>query len=107
MGAKSLTPARDPSVKRPIPDNFRARPAKPALGNGRIQRAVRRAFMASDSPVLSSSDIYRWVYPNKYPGWLECWSVFVVLRQCCHRVGRADTRGRPWLWRLRDDGEKR
>jgi hypothetical protein len=82
--------------------NLRLRPVKPALGRGRIQRQVRRAFMASDSPVLSSSDIYRWVYPRKKrPRWLERWSVFVVLRKECHRVGRTPPYG-AWLWRLRD-----
>jgi hypothetical protein len=82
--------------------NLRARPAKPALGNGRIQRQVRRAFLVADKPVLSSSDIYRWVYPNtSHPGWRQCWSVFTVLRVLCHRVGRTPPYGAT-LWRLRD-----
>jgi hypothetical protein len=81
--------------------NLRLRPAKPALGRGRIQRQVRRAFIAADSPVLSSSEIYAWVYPGRVPGWLERWSVFTVLRVICHRVGRGSTVGHPWLWRLK------
>jgi len=71
-------------------------------GGGRIQKGVRRAFAAADKPVLSSSEIYRWVYPNTtHPGWLQCWSVFQVLRATAHRVGRASTRGNPTLWKLR------
>jgi hypothetical protein len=30
------------------------------------------------------------------------WSVHRILRQLCQRVGRAETIGRPWLWRLRE-----
>jgi hypothetical protein len=83
--------------------NLRLRPVKPALGRGRIQRQVKRAFMASDAKVLSSSDIYDWTYPRRRRvGWLDRWSVFVVLRKTCHRVGRAETVGNPWLWRLKD-----
>ena len=80
---------------------------KPAKGRGRIQRQVARAFQASGKVVLSSSTIYRWVYPKKTaPGWLERWSVFTVLRVMCHRVGRAKTTGTPWLWKLRQPLDK-
>jgi hypothetical protein len=40
-------------------------------------------------------------YPTKAPGWLERWSCFTVLRVLCHRVGRAETIGTPWLWKLK------
>jgi hypothetical protein len=45
------------------PPNLQRRPAKPALGNGRIQRAVRRAFYFGSE--VTSSDIYDWVYPRR------------------------------------------
>src|SRR5215471_12464874 len=40
--------------------NLRRRPAKPALGNGRVQRACRRAFWAHETP--STSDIIAFAY---------------------------------------------
>jgi hypothetical protein len=43
--------------------NLQRRPAKPALGNGRIQRAVRRAFYFGSE--VTSSDVYDWVYPRR------------------------------------------
>jgi hypothetical protein len=46
-----------------MPRNLQRRPAKPALGNGRIQRAVRRAFYFDFE--LTSSDVYDWVYPRR------------------------------------------
>jgi hypothetical protein len=45
------------------PPNLQRRPAKPALGNGRIQRAVRRAFYFRSE--VSSSEVYDWVYPRR------------------------------------------
>jgi hypothetical protein len=46
-----------------MPRNLQRRPAKPALGNGRIQRAVRRAFYFDFE--LTSSDVYDSVYPRR------------------------------------------
>jgi hypothetical protein len=37
-------------MKWPHHRNLRRRPAKPALGRGRLQRQVRRAFTAADAP---------------------------------------------------------
>jgi hypothetical protein len=39
-----------------------AGPAKPALGRGRIQRAVRRAFNFGSE--VTSSEVYDWIYPR-------------------------------------------
>jgi hypothetical protein len=82
--------------------NLRLRPAKPALGRGRIQRQIRRAFLANDAKPLTSSEIYRWVYPRKERyGWLDRWSVLLALRSLgALRMGRAKTPGHPWLWKL-------
>jgi hypothetical protein len=43
--------------------NLRLRPAKPALGNGRVQRQVNRAFMVSST--LSTSEVLGWVYARR------------------------------------------
>jgi len=98
---RASTPAPAGQWKR-FP-NLSLRPKhSPNLGKGRIQRQVRRAFLVAGKPVLSSSEIYKWVYPGKRKhGWFERWNAFVVLRAACHRVGRASTRGQPWLWKLR------
>jgi hypothetical protein len=45
-----------------MPRNLQRRPAKPTLGNGRIQRAVRRAFYFGSE--VTSRDVYDWVYPR-------------------------------------------
>jgi hypothetical protein len=46
--------------------NLRLRPAKPALGRGRLQRQVRRAFMVEDGPTISSSKIYEWAFARRH-----------------------------------------
>jgi hypothetical protein len=35
------------------------------------------------------------------------WSVRRILDATCDRVGRADTPGRPWLWRLKTPAAER
>jgi hypothetical protein len=70
-----------------------------------MQRAVRRAFIVH-GPVASSSQIYDWVFPQKRkltP--LRCHGVWRILRKIAVQVGRAETIGRPWLWRLRNNEE--
>jgi len=47
--------------------NLRLRPAKPALGNGRLQRQAKLAFWGCGSP-LSTSEILEWAYPRKVLG---------------------------------------
>jgi hypothetical protein len=81
--------------------NLHKRPAKPALGNGRLQVQCRRAFTAFEG-VISTGDAYQWSYPRHerrnaaYYG-----GIWRALRQIgAVRIGRANTMGRPWLWRL-------
>jgi hypothetical protein len=83
--------------------NLRRRPAAPAKGRGRLQRQIVRAFMVHGSP-LSVSVILDWCYARRRSGLGSghYWSVRRVLRQRADRVNRATTRGRPWLWRLRE-----
>src|SRR5262245_35611359 len=92
--------------KRPVPANLLRRPPTPAKDRGRLQRSVRYAFAAR--PVLSSTQIYNTAYcrqrlSGKRLTWGERLSVWRVLIELAEPVGRADTIGRPYLWRLRND----
>jgi hypothetical protein len=78
--------------------NLRLRPAKPALGRGRLQRQVRYAFWANKRP-LSTREILEWAYPRKLMLGERItdghrWSVRRVCRALCEPVGRASTIGR-------------
>ena len=58
--------------------------------------------MVAGKPVLSSSEIYRWVYirgSGRRAG--ERWSVFAILFSTCRPVEMQNFYG-AWLWRLRD-----
>jgi hypothetical protein len=81
--------------------NLRLRPPKPALGRGRLQGQIRRAFLLGEE--LSSSQIYDWCYVrHRRPlTTLQRYSVWRLLAVMCEPVGRAPTIGRPWLWRLK------
>jgi hypothetical protein len=60
--------------------NLRTRPHSPNLGRGRLQRQIRRAFVAH-GPVASSSWIYDWTHARcrRMTGNLR-WSVLRILR---------------------------
>ena len=89
--------------------NLRRRPPAPALGRGRLQRQVRRAFLAG-GPIVSSSEVYDWtIVRNRRMRPNLCWSVLRILRVIAVPVGRASTIGQPLLWRLKPelrDGKK-
>jgi hypothetical protein len=88
--------------------NLHKRPPRPALGRGRVQRSVRRAYLALNATELSTTVLLDWAYPRRRPGFLACGLYRSLYRACalyCVRVGRAPTAGRPWLWRLRNSGE--
>jgi hypothetical protein len=80
------------------------RPPTPSLDNGPVQRGVRRAFIATDKPVLSTSQIVEWTHPR--PGTDRHHARRSVRRVCeryCERVGRSGSgSGAPILWRLRN-----
>ena len=88
--------------------NLRLRPAKPALGRGRLQRQVRRAFLTADTPTRSASEIFDWCYAKrrlmhgKSLTTRHRYSVWRVLVAIADPVERGTTKGRPWLWRLRE-----
>jgi len=86
--------------------NLRKRPSRPNANRGRIQVAIRRSFIAANSDVRSSSQIYDWTHfrnrrmtPNLY------WSVLRVLRWVATPIGR--TKRGAILWKLKPDGLKR
>jgi hypothetical protein len=87
--------------------NLRRRPAKPALGNGRLQRQVRRAFEVC-GPTVSASLVYEWArrwqrrHDRKRINQRERHSIRRVLLTIADPITRASTRGRPWPWKWRN-----
>jgi hypothetical protein len=88
--------------------NLRLRPAKPAQGRGRLQVQVRRAFIVADAPAISATEVFDWCYAKRRLMFgkplttRHRYSVWRVLAAIADPVERGTTRGRPWLWRLRD-----
>jgi hypothetical protein len=81
------------------------RPPTPSLDRGPVQRRVRRAFIAADKRVLSTSQIVEWSHPCPGTDWHHARrSVRRVCERYCERVGRHTGSGRPILWRLRHTG---
>jgi len=93
--------AKPPSGRDRYP-NLRLVPYAPAAGRGRLQRQIRRAFIAH-GPVLNSSDVYRWCerWQAREFGQWERWSIVRILDVVAERVGHFRGHGRPWLWRLK------
>ena len=69
---------------------------------GRVQRAVRRCFIASDGAPRCAADLLRWAYPEleHYKRWHR-WSVRRAVLRYAVPIGRANTRGRPIIWSIR------
>src|SRR5262249_26054054 len=78
--------------------NLRARPAKPSLNRGPVQRRARRALLALGE--ASTSEVAAWTH--RKPTRRRTRHTRVVFGRIAEIVGRAQSRGRPWLWRLRD-----
>jgi hypothetical protein len=101
----------DALMKWPNHPNLQRRPHAPAAGRGRLQRQIKRAFLAAGDVVLSTIEVYDWAYPRHRAYWRPMseavrWSVHRILRQIAEPIGRAPTIGRPWLWRLKDEHRK-
>ena len=90
--------------------NLRKRPSAPSKGRGPVQRAIRRAFAASDTEVLTSSSIYDWAYVRRRRGRRKSMPFGVysrtlrTLRTMCEPVERVPPHG-AWLWRLCNSGD--
>jgi hypothetical protein len=88
--------------------NLRLRPAKPALGNGRLQVQTRRAFVVHGS-MVTSSQVYNWTHARrrrllgKPLTTRHRYSVWRILVTIADPVERGTSRGRPILWRLRNN----
>jgi hypothetical protein len=87
--------------------NFILRPPRPAKGNGRLQKIARRLLAIHGT--ASTSDLISWAY--RKPLWRKgerSKVQFNIAARYAMRtigataIGRAKTRGRPWLWQLRD-----
>jgi hypothetical protein len=91
--------------------NLRSRPSTPTKGRGPVQRAIRRAFIASGAEAHTSSQVYDWAYIRCRLGRCKTLPDGVysraqrTLRMMCEPVGRSTSIGRPTLWRLGDTGE--
>jgi hypothetical protein len=102
-----------PALNMAQPPNLRLRPAKPALGRGRVQAGVRRAFLATGKPVVSTTELLAWTHPRpirvrrRNPRNSQRHAVRRVCEHCCERVGRGTSIGRPILWKLKDGVGKR
>jgi hypothetical protein len=83
---------------------LRMRPQAPNKGRGRIQVAVRRAFLAAGSDELTTSQVYDYALPRvRADLWrqMQRCSVLRVLDQLCHRVGRDRAHG-AIIWKLKE-----
>jgi hypothetical protein len=82
--------------------NLRLRPHAPNKGRGRLQRQIRRAFIANGNEA-SASDIYRWCkrwQSDRFGQW-ERWSIVRILETIAVRVRKLPP-NQAWLWRLRN-----
>ena len=80
------------------------RPPTPSLNNGPVQRRIRRAFIGTGKPVLSTAELMRWTHPR--PGGNthnHRRAIRGAAERYCERVGRASTVGRPILWKLKQE----
>jgi hypothetical protein len=95
-------------TKMPNLRNLLRRPAKPALGNGRIQVGVERALIAHNGGPITTSIAVEWAYAlRRYQGKPIKSQHLVYVRRALDRVADRLRRVPPygaWLWKLRDGG---
>jgi len=74
---------------------------------GRVERQLKRAFIAHNYQPLTMSQLWPWAYPGlKRAKHWHRWSVRCALLKIAKPVGRSATgRGRPGIWAL-SDGDK-
>src|SRR5262245_49642406 len=56
---------RHAMTKWPHHPNLRKKPHAPSKGRGPVQRAIRRAFLASGAGVLTSTEVYDWAHGRR------------------------------------------
>src|SRR5262245_18439302 len=83
------------------------RPSQPALNSGRVQKRIRRAYVATGKLVLSTSGLMRWTHPRPGGnGHNHRRAIRGATERYSVRVGRSDSgTGRPILWRLRTNDD--
>jgi hypothetical protein len=96
--------SRTPLTKRANFPNLLLGPRSPNKGRGRLQVQLRRAFVGSE--VLTCSEVYDSCYAKRRMLGQQIdrpyrWSVVRILRTIADPIGRAETIGRPVLWRLK------
>jgi len=102
--------APQPRSRRQFTSKFRnllRRPARPALGNGRVQRGVERALIVHNGGPITTGVAAEYAYALRQQKGDRLRSVnYVYLRRAldriADRVGHGRGRGRPWLWVLRE-----
>jgi hypothetical protein len=73
-----------------------------ARDRGRLQRMVRHALIAGGGEI-TSSQAYDWCFARdrtRARSQAARWSVQRVLERLATPIGRADSIGRPWIWRV-------
>src|SRR5262245_39457541 len=96
----------DPNMARTCNLSPLHRPPQPALDSGRVQKRIRRAYVATGKLVLSTSELMRWTHPR--PGGNRHnhrRAIRGAAKRYCVPVGRGSGVGRPILWRLRNREE--
>ena len=88
-----------------MPDSARMRAiAARKRGRGRIQVAIRRAFISANGKPCVARNFLRWAYPwaDDYCDWMR-WSVHRALPAIAVPVGRSKARGTPIVWAPRPE----
>jgi hypothetical protein len=98
------TKPRAPLTGRANYPNLQHPPHAPNAGRGRLQVAIRRAFMVGGDE-LTSSQVYDWAYSRhrsqrRPMSEAVRWSVHRILLELADRVRRVPPHG-AWLWRLK------
>jgi hypothetical protein len=100
-------PRRERRQSTPKFRNLSRRPARPALGNGRVQRGVERALIAHNGPITTTVAAEYAYALRQYQGRRLTSRHYAYLRRAldriADRIGHGRGRGRPWLWRSRSD----
>jgi hypothetical protein len=85
--------------------NLSRRPSRPSLNRGPVQRRAKRALWALG--IASTSQIAEWTHVRARVRGLcsdnHTRSARRVLERIAVRIRRANTIGRPWIWKLRDE----
>jgi hypothetical protein len=94
-GLERLT--RSPAEKWPGLLNPRFRARSPAKGRGRLQVQVARCFLAAETRVRTSSEVYAWCFVGRRRHRYSVWRILVKIADPVERVPPHGA----WLWKLK------